>query len=95
MVVGVLKIDLYINKVFSLKDKRHIIKSIIERIRAKYKISIAEIDQNDKWNNSVIGVSLVSNGKDVVERMIDLIINFIEKDGRTDIINIEREIIYF
>lgn len=95
MIVGILKVNLYINDVFSLKEKRQVIKSIIERTRVKFKISIAEISQNDLWNNSVIGTSVVSNDKDIVENLMKSIIDFIEYDGRVEIVNIEKENIYF
>jgi uncharacterized protein YlxP (DUF503 family) len=95
MIVGIIKLSFYIEDVFSLKDKRQIIKSIIERTKSKFKISIAEVGQNDIWNNSQIGISVVSNKKDIVDKSLDSIINFIEFDGRVEIIDIEREIIYF
>jgi len=95
LIIGVMKVELYMNDVFSLKEKRQIIKSIIERIKAKFKISVAEVSQNDIWKNAIIGVSVVSNDKTNVESIINKVFNFIENDSRIDIINCERENIYF
>lgn len=95
MVVGVLKIFLGIDDVFSLKEKRHIVKSIIERLRSKFNASVAEVDLNDKWKNAVIGVTCISNEANHVDSMMANIVNFVEKDGRAEIMDYSTENIYF
>jgi uncharacterized protein YlxP (DUF503 family) len=61
MVIGVCRIVLMMDEVFSLKEKRHIIKSIIERLKSRFNVSVAEVELNDKWKNAVIGIACVSN----------------------------------
>jgi len=48
MVIGVCRIVLSIDEVFSLKEKRHILKSIIERLKSRFNASVAEVGLNDK-----------------------------------------------
>ncbi len=87
MIVGTCEIELIIFEANSLKEKRHVIKSIIERIKARFNASAAEVDYNDLWNRSVIGVAVVSNKKALCESMITKIIDFIDNDERVEIIN--------
>ncbi|NLP13843.1 MAG: DUF503 domain-containing protein [Clostridium sp.] len=94
MVIGVCRVVLYINEGFSLKEKRHIIKSIIQRLRSKFNASVAEVDLNDKWKNAVIGISCVSNEAAHVDSMMANIVNFIENDGRVVLTDYSTESIY-
>lgn len=87
MIVGTCEIELIIYEANSLKEKRHVIKSIIERIKTRFNASIAEVDYNDLWNRSLIGVAVVSNKKALCESMIAKIIDFIDNDERVEIIN--------
>ncbi len=92
MFVGVCTLELYIFSTNSLKQKRQVIKSIIERLKSRYNISIAEVEDNDKWQKSTIGFSCVSNSKKIVNETINKVIGFIDNDERVEIINIDMEI---
>lgn len=87
MIVGTCEIELIIYEANSLKEKRHVIKSIIERIKTRFNASAAEVGYNDLWNRSIIGVAVVSNKKVLCESMISKIIDFIDNDERVEIIN--------
>lgn len=82
MIVGTATIDLVFYEPSSLKDKRQIIKSLINRIKGKFNVSIGEIDFHDSWRNARIGVACVSTETSHANSVITSVINFIEKDGR-------------
>ena len=65
MIVGVLNIELFIPGSNSLKTKRSIIKGIKDRLRSHFNVSVAEIDHADKWQRASLGVSSVSNKKNM------------------------------
>ena len=94
MVIGVCRIVLIIDNAFSLKEKRHIIKSIIERLKSRFNASIAEVDLNDLWKNAVIGVACVSNEAGHADSMLSNIVNFVENDGRALLSDFSTEIIH-
>lgn len=94
MVIGACKIMLSIDEVFSLKEKRHIIKSIVERLRSRFNASVSEVDLNDKWKNAVIGIACVSNEASHADSMMANIVNFVENDGRAMMLDYTTEIIY-
>ncbi|NLX71019.1 MAG: DUF503 domain-containing protein [Clostridiales bacterium] len=94
MVIGVCKIHLYIDEVFSLKEKRRIVKSITQRLRSRFNASIAEVDLNDKWKNAVIGIACISNNGGHMDSTLSSIVNFIENDGRVIVTDYSTEKIY-
>jgi len=83
-----------IDEVFSLKEKRHILKSIIERLKSRFNASVAEVGLNDKWKNAVLGVACVSNETAHADSMIANIVNFIENDGRAVLVDYITETIH-
>ena len=87
MIVGCCEIELYIYESYSLKDKRMVIKSIIEKMKRRYNISISEVGDNDIWNKSSIAFCTVSNGMTNVNKIIQEGIDFLELDDRIEIIN--------
>ena len=93
MIIGCGTVDLSLEGVFSLKEKRHIIKSIIAKIQSRFNVSIAEIDENDKWQYAVIGFCCVSNDTAHANSMVTKVINFIENDGRVVVVDYTTEII--
>lgn len=90
MIIIACDIEIFIYESNSLKNKRQVIKSIINRTRERYNVSISETDFQEKWNRSVISIVNVSNSKKYSEEVIDKTIGFINKDERVEILNIER-----
>lgn len=61
MFVGVLQVELSIPGAFSLKEKRHVLKGFLERLRREFGVAAAEVDRQDVWNSAIVGVAFVSN----------------------------------
>ena len=78
MVVGVCQLRLVFHNVFSLKEKRVVLKRITGRVRNKFPVSIAEVGENDLWQNSVIGFCIVGNDRAFVNSVLDKVVDFIE-----------------
>jgi len=93
MKIGALKIDLEITDSTSLKDKRMVIKSMKDRLRKQFNISIAEIDENDKWQRSTLGISSASNDKQFLEMMFNKIIDYIENEKSVIVLDVNMEIL--
>ena len=91
MITGVLKAQLHINGVASLKEKRSVVKSTIGRLKSRFNISVSEVDHHDNKNSAVIGISLISNDTRFINQQFDKIINFMQRDGRFYLGQIERE----
>ena len=95
MQTGLLKVQLNLNGVSSLKDKRKIVKSLIERLRSRFNVSVSEVGHNDSKIIAVIGVAVISNDGKFVNVQLDKIIDFIRNDGRFYLGPIEREMFGF
>lgn len=93
MVVGICTVELYIPEAQSLKDKRRVVKSLIQRIRNKFNVSVCESDKNDIWKNATIGMAAVNKDKDIVERTFSAIDNFLEDNGDFLVVDFAVEII--
>jgi uncharacterized protein len=77
MFVGVLRLTLHLPDPGSLKSKRHVLRSAIDRVKAKFNVSIAEVADNDLWQRSVVGVSAVGNDHSFVNETLDKVTDFV------------------
>ncbi len=94
MFVGLIKLDLTINsQISSLKDKSRIVKGIKDKLRNSFNISISEIDMLEKYYQAGLGISLVSNDRKAINKVIGRILNTMENMSSVTIKNIETEIL--
>jgi uncharacterized protein YlxP (DUF503 family) len=77
MFVGVLRLTLHLPEPGSLKSKRHLLRSAIDRVKAKFNVSIAEVAENDLWQRSVVGVAAVGNDHAFVNESLDKVADFV------------------
>jgi len=85
--LGFYQLEIYIPSALSLKEKRFVLKSIKDRIRNKFNVSIAELGENDKWQRSLLGIAMVSNDSPLIESSFNKILNLIDNDGRVEVID--------
>jgi uncharacterized protein YlxP (DUF503 family) len=71
MVVGVLRLTLYIHGAASLKDKRQVLRKVVDRLRSRFNVSVAEVGDNDVWQRAVVGIVAVSNDRSFVNGVLD------------------------
>jgi uncharacterized protein len=79
MVVGVCTLELEIPASHSLKDKRHVVKSLIARVRQSFNVSIAEVDSLDAWQIATIGIVCVSADANYAQGLLQKVIDNIER----------------
>jgi len=73
MIVGLLTLDLHIPESNSLKSKRLVIKSLKDRVKNKFNVSISEVDAQNLWQRSVIGVACVANETKIINQIFEKI----------------------
>jgi hypothetical protein len=93
MIVGLLTLDLHIPAADSLKSKRLIIKSLIDRIKNKFNVSIAEVDANNLWQRSVIGIAYVANETVIINRVFEKIKNIVLNTHSVELIDSTMELL--
>ena len=77
MNVGVCKISLRLPENSSLKGKRQVLKSITARIRNKFDVSVAEVDDHDLWQLATIGVCYISNDRRHTNQVLSKVVDFV------------------
>ncbi|NQS99961.1 MAG: DUF503 domain-containing protein [Candidatus Omnitrophica bacterium] len=78
MTIGLLQLSLFIPQANSLKSKRQILKSVKEKIRQKFNVSIAEVGGLEKWQRSMLAVACVNNNKRLVNSVLSKVVNLVE-----------------
>lgn len=93
MVVGRLECRLAIPAAGSLKDKRRVIRSLIQRLRNKHNAAIGEVGENDKWQVCTLGIAVVSNRRDHADSQLAAIVKSIEQNHDTFVVEYNTEIL--
>ena len=78
MVIGILEVDLSIPMADSLKAKRMVLRSLKDRIRRSFNVSVAEVDDNDVWQTAGLAVVTVSNDKQFANQILSKVVTHIE-----------------
>ena len=93
MVIGVCKLDLRIPESHSLKEKRHVLRKLIDRVRTRFNVAIAEVGDNDVWQRAQMGFCTVGNDRRHINSSLDKVIYFIEQMNLVEMVHTEIEII--
>jgi len=74
MAVGLLTLELHLTEAQSLKDKRQVLRSLKDRLRQNFNVAVAELDFEDTWQRSVVGVVTLSNEEQYVEEALQKVL---------------------
>jgi uncharacterized protein YlxP (DUF503 family) len=70
MPVAVLTLELRIEGAHSLKDKRQVVRSLKDKLRSNFNVSVAELEETDLWQRATIGVVSISSSRDYLSGMM-------------------------
>lgn len=80
MTIGIARVTLLLQGSTSLKDKRHVVRSITKRVQNKFNAAIAEVEDLDDMRMATLGITCISNSAPHVDEMLATIISFIERN---------------
>lgn len=92
MIVGVMRIELVIHEARSLKDKRRVVKSVKDRIRAAFNVSVAEVDHHDVYQRCTLGAAVVGNEAGHVHAQLDKIVDAVRAKVGAGLLEYTREL---
>lgn len=92
MYVGAIRAEFTIPASGSLKAKRKPLRSIIDRLKKNFQCSVAEIDYQDKWQRTAIGVALVSGNENVLRNQLNAIKQFLRTNSEMMLTSIHERI---
>ena len=93
MIIGTLEVKLMVPWSHSLKEKRMVLRSITERIKNKFNVSVAEIDDQDLHQSIVLGIACVSNETSHANSVLQKVLDYIAGNCEAEVIDSIIEII--
>lgn len=86
MIVGTLEVHILVRESRSLKARRSVVKSLKDRIRARYNVAVAEVGDLDSRQRAVLGVAAVANERRFVNEVLSKVLALIGSDVRAEIV---------
>lgn len=94
MHVGICRLSFHLPEVSSLKEKRQVARSLSDRIRNRFNVAVAEVDDLDRRQRLTIGLSCVSNDRGHADAMLSQVIDFVEQSRfDVELMEIQSEIV--
>jgi len=95
MFVGVARLTLQISDSGSLKSKRQVLRRITDRLKARFNVSVAEVEDQDLWQRATIALAVVSADRRHVDEQVQKMIHFVEEMYVAPLLTRELEILAF
>jgi uncharacterized protein YlxP (DUF503 family) len=94
MIVAAARITLLIPENNSLKGKRKVVRSLMEKVRHRFEVAVAEVGDNDLWQKAQIGLALVGNDAQLLNTRLSQVLKFMENQHLAEIIDSQVELCY-
>lgn len=91
MPIGLLTLEILVNDAQSLKDKRQVLRGLKDRLRSRFNVAVAELDYQDLWQRSVVGVASVSSDESHVTELLQAVLEASERLLGRDLVSHEIE----
>jgi uncharacterized protein YlxP (DUF503 family) len=87
LVVGSLEIEIIVGESRSLKARRSVVRSLKDKIRGKFNVSVADVGDQDVWQRIVLGVAVVSNDRRFANEILSKVLGVVGADPRVEIVS--------
>lgn len=91
--VGVLTVDLELGEGSSLKDKRRVIRSMLDTIRRRFSVSAAEVGHMDSLRRATLAFAVVSNDRALCNAVLDRVLRAVESEPRVSVTDSDLELL--
>ena len=91
--VAVGTVELHLPEVESLKEKRHVLKGLKEKVKHRFDVSVAEVDHHDSWQRATLAVACVSHDSRHANEVVSKAVNFLESLVDGNVIDVSVEIL--
>lgn len=93
MIVAAAAVELHVHGSASLKEKRGVVRSISQRVRNRFPVSVAEVGGQGTWTRAVLGVATIGSDAVVLRRVLDQVVDFIEALNLAEVVAQDIEIL--
>ncbi|MDR2459876.1 MAG: DUF503 domain-containing protein [Deltaproteobacteria bacterium] len=91
MVVGILEVRLYMEGMESLKEKRKVIKSLLGRVKSRFNVAVAELEEQDEHTRATLGFSVCGADAKVLSGVLDHLLNYIYETVDAEVVDSHQE----
>lgn len=91
MIVGALAFELHLPDVHSLKEKRAVVRPIVDGARNRFSVSAAEIDHQDRWQRATVAMAAVSGTEGQVRAILDRVERFVWSFPEIEVLDATRQ----
>jgi uncharacterized protein YlxP (DUF503 family) len=91
MVIGLLRVEIHIPESGSLKSKRFVLRSLLDRLRKRFNISAAEVEYQNLWQRSVLGVVTINTDRKHADSTLSKALDLIESEGDLQVTGVQTE----
>lgn len=95
MIVAVTRLSIYVPHSHSLKEKRAVVRKLVDRIQARFKLHIAEVGGQDTWQRVQLGFAVVGSDAQVVESIADEVVRSIQSSVDGQVVSIDSEVLRY
>ena len=75
MTIGICTVEIFIPRAQSLKDKRQTLRSVMDRLRHRHNVSVAEVEHQDLWQRAGIAIAAVGSSQKIIDAMFSTILD--------------------
>lgn len=93
MAVGIAEITLHLPGIQSLKEKRSVLERLKNSLRRQFNISVAETDERDKWQLSVLTIACVAGSGTLAHQMVERVLSVLERDADVFVTHVNTEVL--
>lgn len=93
MIVGAALVELHIHGSRSLKQKRGVVRSVVQRVRDRFHLAVSEVGGQNTWQRAVLGIAAVGSDAEQVRKTLNRAVEFIEELHLAEIRNSDVELI--
>jgi uncharacterized protein YlxP (DUF503 family) len=93
MIVGAAVVDLHVHGSQSLKQKRGVVRSIVQRVRNRFNVSVAEIGGQGTWQRAVLGIVTTGHDRRAVRGVLDRVLVFVEDLHLAEVLDSDVELL--
>ena len=91
MVIGLLTVEIHIPESGSLKSKRFVLRSLTDRLRKRFNIAISEVEYQDLWQRSVLGIVTVNTDRKHADSTLSKVLDLLDSEGDLQVTGVQTE----
>lgn len=91
MVIGLLRVEIHYPESGSLKTKRMTLKSLTDRLRRQFNVSLAEVEHQNLWQRSVLAIVTVNTDRSHADSTLSKILDLLEREGELNLTGVQTE----